>query len=261
MKINKSFFQALAAMLLMSIGCAKSGATYTGRVVEIRYENVLVLDNGHDVALAGVYIPRADHDANYQPELAEGFMYLMTDREIRYRILASASRHYPVYDLIEVLEPDGSSLNEQLVREGKVFFDRGYYPGHRRFEQLEDHAKKNRRGIWAKKDDLKLLFVGKQNWERYHYPECPLVQDIEPDERIEFFIVPPGIHGFRAPDIDCSYCRGIEERENRPNLFSWTAEELDAFRKERKDLERNRKAWNENMRTKLDSHSGPGYEN
>ncbi len=51
--------------------------------------------------------------------------------------------------IAEVLFPDGTNVNRELVREGWCWWYRKYAPGEKQLEQLEQEAREAHKGLWA----------------------------------------------------------------------------------------------------------------
>lgn len=246
----------IVALTIALIGCAPQQELIEAKVIRVVHEKLLILDSGEAVVLAGVHIPTEDSGPNYHVEIGDEFQQLMLNRRISYRIISPRKEDYPVYDLIEVVEPDGSVLNETLLGQGKAFFDHGYYPGHARYRKIEEKARMNSKGLWGKYD-LQVVLVGKQSWKRLHYPECPSVRDVDPEERMNYYFVPPEIYAYRYPDFDCQYCQELEKELHRPKLFYYSKEDLEEAWEETK---REKAAIKEYFRYQTELKAGSNHE-
>jgi micrococcal nuclease len=51
--------------------------------------------------------------------------------------------------LAEVILPDGTNVNHELVKEGWCWWYRKYAPGDTMLEQLEAEARESKKGLWA----------------------------------------------------------------------------------------------------------------
>lgn len=233
-------FLSVCLIAVALVGCGKTDKIYQAAVDDIVDNNILVLSNGRSVCLAGIEIPVDEGYSNYNPGLADEFRERMIGKKVRYRIVARLGERYPVYDLIAILEEDGSALNEQLLRAGKAFFDEGQYRGRRKYKELEAYARAQKLGIW-RDPSVGPLVVSKKGWRRYHYPECPLVSGLDPGERVDFYVLPPVVFGGRVPAFSCKYCQQIEAEKGRPFLFRRSEELIEQERAVRGALSNNLK--------------------
>ena len=51
--------------------------------------------------------------------------------------------------VVEVILPDGRSLNHEIVRSGLAWWYRRYAPADKTLERLENEARRARRGLWS----------------------------------------------------------------------------------------------------------------
>lgn len=107
----------------------------------------------------------------------------------------------------EVLLPDGRNLNQELVRAGLAWWYRQYAPKAITLQHLEAEARAARRGLWhdpqaippwdwRRQQHTRLpvdtngnatgLIVGNRQNRIYHWPGCPLYDQISPANREVF---------------------------------------------------------------------------
>ncbi len=120
---------------------------FVGKVVAITDGDTLkVLRSGAEVRvrLRGIDTPErrqpfASRARQFVGDLAFGktVMIIVRDRD-RYRRL-----------VVEVILPDGRSLNQEIVRRGLAWWYRRYAPGDKTLERLENEARRARRGLWS----------------------------------------------------------------------------------------------------------------
>jgi len=185
--------------------------------------NLLILSDGRKVLLAGAYIPRKE-DYNYYTILEDNIKSILLGKRFKFKKILNKGTRYPKHDLVNIYDKNGKCINAELLKSGWAFFDHGFYSGSNYYEKLEREAKKQNLGIWKNKQSLKILFVTSRYWWDFHYPECPEVQKIKPEDRIEYYVWPTPIFYYRDP-ADCKFCREIEIKFNRPKLFTYSEED------------------------------------
>ena len=189
---------------------------YYATVIDAKW-SVVYLDSDKYVTLAGVLVPDSLKEGpNPIPELVNNIGKILKGKKVKVELLerhrsGAANKH----DLVRIYLEDGTCVNTYLLKNGMAFFSKGYYRGREKEIEAEKDGQINKRGIWAK--DLKLLYVGSLHWEAIHYPECPEVKKINPEDRIEYYTRPVKVHWYRdgsaSPEI-CSYCAEI--RKTKP---------------------------------------------
>ena len=185
---------------------------YSEYVTDAKW-TIVVLDDKKKVMLAGVYIPFERTELNYKPNLVDVVGDMLIGKKVKVELLEKArSGAHHKHDLVKIYLYDGTCINEYLLKNGLAFFSHEYYRGKDRDFMLEAKAKQGGKGIWANKEDLKLLYVGSKNWKGVHYPECPEADKIKPDDRIEFYHRPFSIYWYRDRYPDgCEYCSEIKK--------------------------------------------------
>lgn len=192
-------------------------------IVENVDGNIIALNNGRKVQIAGIYIPQYG-ELNYLPEMQENINKLLVGKKIKFKILLKKDIRYPKFDLVNLYDKNGKCLNTELLKTGQAFFDHGYYKGKKRCQELEKKAKANSLGIWKNKERLVPLFISSRNWWDFHYPECPEVKKIKPKDKEEYYFFPQAVFFYKGP-AECKYCREIEIQYNRSKLFTYGEED------------------------------------
>jgi len=189
---------------------------YYATVVDARWSTVS-LRNGENVGLAGINIPdRPEDGPNSFPELVANIGNILVGRRVKVELVErTRTGAYHKYDLVRIYLQDGTCINTYLLENGLALYSHGYYRGKEREEEAEARAKKEGKGIWANKNNLNLLYVGNKHWEGIHYPECPEVKKIKPEDRIEYYSRPMAVHWYRDGYPEgCPYCDEI--RKTKP---------------------------------------------
>lgn len=146
-RLPASLLLPCLAVVLLSAAVACAAPAFDGRVVGVADgDTITVLKDGHEqvkIRLSGIDAPER-HQAFGQrakektSELCFRKVVLVTPvtRDRYGRLVA------------EVRLPDGTSLNERLVREGYAWWYR-HYSDERRFADAERAARQARRGLWS----------------------------------------------------------------------------------------------------------------
>jgi len=186
---------------------------YSATVIDAKW-SVLYLNNGKYVTLAGISIPdKLERGPNIFPELVNNIGKILIDKKITIELMERYRTGAPnKSDLVRVYLEDGTCVNTYLLENGMAFFSHGYYRDKEKEIEAEARAKKAKKGIWAK--DLQLLYVGSKDWEGVHYPECPEVKKIKPENRMEYYNRPVAVNWYRDWDPECPYCDEI--RKTKP---------------------------------------------
>ena len=186
---------------------SNTARTYISSVSKIVDGDLIQLPNNRVVDLAGVYIPKRG-EINYRRELAGYINKLLLNQNVTVETIETKNADYPEYDLVKVYLPvSKESVNEKLLKEGKAFFDHGFYTGKDYFYKLQKQAEKKKIGIWKNKENLKVLFIGGKSWKRYHFFDCPEVKKLKNNEKIYYYFEPPSIYAYRTPHRLCYYCK------------------------------------------------------
>lgn len=105
--------------------------------------------------------------------------------------------------IADVLSPDGTSVNKEMVRSGYAWWYRDYAKGDVELEKLENEAREKKKGLWVdhnpippwkwRKGDFTGLdskevatgpIVGNRNSKIYHHPGCPSYMRVGPKNRV-----------------------------------------------------------------------------
>lgn len=188
---------------------------YYATVADAKW-SVVLLDGGKKVLLAGVRIPLNESKINYDPELVYVAKDLLLGKRVKVELMERARAGAPhKHDLVRLYLEDGTCVNTYLLENGLAFFSHGYYRDKDREFEAEARGKREGKGIWSDKDSLDLLYVGSKRWEGVHYPECPEVKKIRPEDRMEYYNRPVAVNWYRGwfPE-GCPYCKEI--RKTKP---------------------------------------------
>ncbi len=129
------------------VKCVVDGATFKGTVVGVAHgDTISVMREGRavEVRLAGIDCPEKKQPFGTR---AKGFTSdLAFGKEVNVQV-----QTYDGYGRIvgEVILPDGTSLNQELVRAGLAWWYRKYAPNDRILKVLEDEARNAKQGLWA----------------------------------------------------------------------------------------------------------------
>lgn len=204
---------------------------FYGRITNIE-SNLVTINNGTKALLAGIAVP-TEGEPNYSVALKSNLQTILLNKQFKFKKILTKNIRYPKYDMVNIYDNNGRCINAEILKSGQAFFDHGYYASKNLYEKLENDAKKQSLGLWKDKDKLQVLFVTSRYWWDFHYPECPEVQKITTNNRVEYYIWPTPIFFYRDP-ADCKYCRDIEIKFNRPKLFTYDEEDyLEDLRREK----------------------------
>ena len=186
---------------------------YFATAVDVKSGSILVLDTEKKVVMAGVHIPYRESALNFMPELLEEPKKLLKNKKIKIELVERyRTGGFANYDLVRVYLENDICINDYLLKNGLAFFDHGYYRDKDNYFELEKKAKNEKKGIWKKKNSLKLLYVGSKHLEGVHYPECPIVNSIQLVDRIEYYERPPMVHWYRDwYPFGCAHCDEIKK--------------------------------------------------
>jgi endonuclease YncB( thermonuclease family) len=137
----------LSSFLILFFASTALATTFSGKVVKVTDGDTLqIMWNGkaEKIRLAGIDCPEKSGQAfgtaatRYALELAAQQVVLVR--------VASRDRYGRMVG--EIILPDGRSLNQELVRAGYAWWYRKYSTD-RTLADLEDEARRNRRGLWS----------------------------------------------------------------------------------------------------------------
>lgn len=208
MKMNQALCLAFTGLLVLA-GCGRE-KTYEAEIKRLQGHH-LALDNGETVRMVGVYIP-IPGSPNYDPESFQYVFKLLLGKRAGFRTVEEKHETgYPYFDLVEVTL-EGMNVNQHLLKTGKAFFNEDHWDKDekRAYRESAHEAEAKRLGIWEKKDDFEVLFIRPRKGRFAHFPDCPHVKGLKPEERVDYFVPLP-----RSPFLAvryaflCDYCRPI----------------------------------------------------
>ena len=126
---------------------AVHAADFSGQVVRILDGDTLeVLHNHHTerIRLSGIDCPEKGQAFGHKAK--EATSTLVFGKEVT---LQSHGKDKYRRTIAEVLLPDGSNVNHELVKDGWCWWYRKYAPGDTVLETLETEAREAKRGLWA----------------------------------------------------------------------------------------------------------------
>jgi endonuclease YncB( thermonuclease family) len=185
------------ALVLVLISRAAPAADFAAKVVGVTDgDTITVLTSAKrqvKVRLHGVDAPEAGQDFGDRAKRATADLVFGKDVTIRERDRDRFGRV-----VAEVILPDGTSLNRELVRGGMAWWSKRYAPGDRELERLQAEAKAAKRGLWSQSDPTPpwvwrrpkaaaaARVVGNVRRRVYHAPSCPSVRRIRGANRVTF---------------------------------------------------------------------------
>ena len=138
------------SLLLFLFHPVSAFAGFIGPVVSVLDGNTIeVLHNTHPerIRLSGIDCP--EHGQAFGTRVKPALSALVFGRDV---ILQTHGQDKYGHTLADVLLPDGTNVNHELVKEGWCWWYRKYAPRDRELEKLEKEARDARKGLWA---DLK----------------------------------------------------------------------------------------------------------
>lgn len=148
------------------------------------------------VRLAGIDAPEVPHrekKAQYYSRQAKKLLEdLSRGQQVELEFPGVSAKDNYGRLICNVILPDGSSLNEELLAQGAAFF----YP-HRDLKpdfqekllEIQTKAINERRGMWERLLEMpvaKKPYVGNQQSMRFFPADCPEIQNIKPRNRVNF---------------------------------------------------------------------------
>ena len=170
--------------LVPVLGC-QSQALREAKVNDVWFGDVLSLDNGKTIDLAGVQL--LVENRNYRPENSEWFKTFIIGKSIKYKIISrSYWNGYSDNPLAFAYLEDGVFLNESLVKEGVAFFDHAYFPGKEDFQRFQDEAIEGKKGMWGSYP-TKAYLIGSTNARLINFYRWKRVDDFHEKGRINYY--------------------------------------------------------------------------
>ena len=135
------------AVLLLLLTCVPALADFTGRVVGIIDGDtieVLHHQQAKRIRLSGIDCPEKSQAFGQKAKDAVADLAFGKDVTVQTHDHDKYGR-----TLADVVLPDGTSVNQQLVKDGWCWWYRKYAPGDTVLEGLEKDARDAKRGLWA----------------------------------------------------------------------------------------------------------------
>lgn len=146
--------------------------------------------------LAGIDAPEVAHKDQpaqfYSKEAKQALISLVKGKTINLEFPGVKSRDHYGRMIVDVILPDGSSVNEKMIERGAAFF----YPHkdlgpefQERLRALQAEAIEEKRGMWEKLLDMPVAhkhYIGNRNSLRFFPEDCPEAQRIKPRNRVNF---------------------------------------------------------------------------
>lgn len=218
------FICALYAQIAACIA-ADGNAPVEGVVAHCFDGDTLKLQDRRVVRLAGIDAPETAHKDSpaqyYSRQSCQQLEELVRGQKITLEFPGTGLRDRHGRLIANVLLPDGSSVNELMVRSGAAFF----YP-HQDLnpefqENLRDaqtEAIKERRGFWQHLLELPLAsknYIGNENSLRFFPEDCPAAARLRPRNRKDFGTLMDAFLAGYAPARICLFWP-LEKTRQRP---------------------------------------------
>jgi micrococcal nuclease len=203
---RKPIFLAIIFVLALCAGEVRAGEWFA--VKRVNDGDTVQLADRRLVRYIGVNTPEIDHEANtaepFGFEARARNMELIGSRRIRLEFDIERFDGYG-RTLAYVFLPDGSMVNETLVRVGLAYCL--YTLPNIRYEdrllRAQREAMQARVGIWGKWRETDGRYVGNRNSRRFHADSCPEVKRISPRNRIRFSSGWDAFWAGYAPSKEC----------------------------------------------------------
>jgi endonuclease YncB( thermonuclease family) len=125
---------------------AKAGDVISGKVIEVKSADLVVLDYGHgtyNVRIAGISVPKGGPIATQAKQLVTTLVLGMTVRgRFEYR-----NKNGEMIAQLFVGDP-GTDVGIELVKQGLARRQSNYDYKYREMSKAEDEARRSRRGLW-----------------------------------------------------------------------------------------------------------------
>jgi endonuclease YncB( thermonuclease family) len=185
------------SLLIAVTPVSACAADFPAKVIGISDGDTLtVLKNGREqvrIRLHGIDAPESAQDYGSRAKQSASDLAFGKDMTVRPRGTDRYGR--TVADLIL---PDGTLLNQELVRLGMAWWYRQHAPDDRELARLEGEARGARRGLWSQPQPIPPWewrngpaapaegVVGNRRSHLYHSPHCRGVAVMKPENRITF---------------------------------------------------------------------------
>ncbi len=135
------------AVLLLCLTCAPAHADFSGPVVSVLDGDTIEVLNGHHaerIRLSGIDCPEKGQAFGQRAKQAASDLAFGKDVTIQTHGHDKYKR-----TLGDVILPDGTNVNQELVKQGWCWWYRKYAPGDAVLEGLEKEAREAKKGLWA----------------------------------------------------------------------------------------------------------------
>ena len=126
---------------------AVAGSEYHGQVVSVLDGDTIEVLNGHHterIRLSGIDCPEKGQAYGKRAKQAASALTFGKDVTVQ-----THGRDKYKRILGDVILPDGTNVNQELVKQGWCWWYRRYAPGDTVLEGLETEAREARKGLWA----------------------------------------------------------------------------------------------------------------
>ena len=137
----------LAVLLIVLLAVPVLAGEYSGSVVSVLDgDTVDVLHNGkaERIRLNGIDCP--EKRQAYGQKAKQAASALVFGKAVTLHTFEKDKYGRTIGD---VLLPDGTNVNQELVKEGWCWWYRKYAPGNTELEQLEKDAREGKKGLWV----------------------------------------------------------------------------------------------------------------
>ena len=135
------------AVIFLLLGTPLEAADYSGRVVGVIDGDTIEVLNGHHaerIRLSGIDCPEKGQAFGQRAKQAASALVFGKKVTIQTHGHDKYKR-----TLADVILPDGTNVNQELVKQGWCWWYRKYAPGDTVLEGLEHEAREARKGLWV----------------------------------------------------------------------------------------------------------------
>jgi micrococcal nuclease len=207
---NIKYLKIIILFLILNINIF-SPAAWAGEQVDVKRVvdgDTVELSGGRLVRYIGVNAPEINHEHN----TAEPFGFearrrnaeLVDGRRLRLEFDVEQQDSYG-RTLAYVFLPDGSMVNEEMLRSGLAYclYVMPNIKYSSRLLKAQRDAMRARIGLWKDWRETRDRYIGNQNSRRFHLSNCPEVKRISPRNRIRFSSRWDAFWAGYAPSREC----------------------------------------------------------